>query len=520
MFLAGAVLLVAGCNKQGLYPRHKAGEEVKFGIYAYPETRTVYGADKEVDGKTVQAIDWVATDAIRIYSPQAACPTPRDGFHWADYIVTPTEGDASKGTISHEEGQGNGLAWSETDEHSFYAIYPSPSADDAEGLTDGTTGKFTCLIPNQQAFSETGNMHYAYMTAVAKDGAGITEDAVTLDFHPDFTAFEIKVRSAGNAIGLSKFELISEDGTALHGEYTVNLEGTQKYTCPAASTDPSVISMNLTGQTAGVGEEGELTFTVLALPQEFGKLRVKFTTSEGNSRSLALKYSESATQHTPNTYITFAPGKKHRIYGLALPNGELLISVGTAPWEDGGETTYTTIENVTTSFVSIRRVDDDNDFSTWDIPGTRIAIAPGVVETEEIEGVEITTNRPLYAARFDLATVSVGVPLKLHSSNPKIGFVTMTGGVYTATPVQDLEIRASADLDDEVLTTYYVVPAADATVGDMADITLLRTDLNVPIAYSHQDLPGSYDHTKVPFKVVSPADFQDNTKTQEILPQI
>ena len=517
--LAGAALLVAGCGKQGFLFTRIAGQEIKFGANARTETRTVYGEDRQESGKTIQAIDWIAADGdtqgdkIRIYSPEATRADANGGTeHWADYeIAAYVNGNHSVATLRNV--QSNGLAWGTADSYSFYSVYPSPAAEEENLTANGTSGKFAFTIPGaNQAFSEKGNMQYAYMTAVAKDGAGITGDKVNLEFHPDFSAFEISVRSAGAPIALQEFRLISE-ADALAGSYTVDLNAADKYDFSAA--DETFVSVNLKdGDSYKVAEtDKDLTFTVFTLPRDLNKLSVRFTTADGITRTLKLKKNDQ--------FINFTGGRKHRIYGLYLPNGELLISVGTKPWEDGGSQTYTTIENVTMQFNSVRRWDDDLDFSTWDIPGTYIAIAPGIQATETIDGVEVTTNRPLYTTPLTLETISVGVPLQLRSSNPHIGFVVLNGNVYSTPPAPTLDIPASTDLEDLKTTVYYVVPTADAQVGETADITLVRMDAaneGAPIAYSHEELPGSYDHTKVPFKVVSVADYSDNTKTQIIVP--
>lgn len=517
--LAGAALLVAGCGKQGFLFTRIAGQEIKFGANARTETRTVYGEDRQESGKTIQAIDWIAADGdtqgdkIRIYSPEATRANANGGTeHWADYeIAAYVNGNHSVATLRNV--QSNGLAWGTADSYSFYSVYPSPAAEEENLTANGTSGKFAFTIPGaNQAFSEKGNMQYAYMTAVAKDGAGITGDKVNLEFHPDFSAFEISVRSAGAPIALQEFRLISE-ADALAGSYTVDLNAADKYDFSAA--DETFVSVNLKdGDSYKVAEtDKDLTFTVFTLPRDLNKLSVRFTTADGITRTLKLKKNDQ--------FINFTGGRKHRIYGLYLPNGELLISVGTKPWEDGGSQTYTTIENVTMQFNSVRRWDDDLDFSTWDIPGTYIAIAPGIQATETIDGVEVTTNRPLYTTPLTLETISVGVPLQLRSSNPHIGFVVLNGNVFSTPPAPTLDIPASTDLEDLKTTVYYVVPTADAQVGETTDITLVRMDAaneGAPIAYSHEELPGSYDHTKVPFKVVSVADYSDNTKTQIIVP--
>ena len=84
----------------------------------------------------------------------------------------------------------------------------------------------------------------------------------------------------------------------------------------------NVITVNM-NHTAGADY---LTFTVLALPKDYDQLSVRFTTSQGLTRTLALKYSDTATSHTQGSYVKFAAGKKHRIYGLLLPTDEWKIT--------------------------------------------------------------------------------------------------------------------------------------------------------------------------------------------------
>ena len=518
--LTGAVLLVAGCDKQGIFSLRKAGEQVIFGISAQPETRTEYGSDKEVDGKTIQAIDWIVADEdtegdqIRIYSPEAVRENVSGGVeHWADYEISEyVDGDHSVAKIRNV--QDNGLAWTDASSYSFYAIYPAP-AEEEDHEPVGTTGKLTPAngIPNQQVFSEKGNMQYAYMTAAAKDGAGVDGNKVSLDFQPDFSAFEIKVKSVGEPIGLSKFELIS-DNKPLAGTYTIDYSGSSKaYTFAASDQKTITVNMN---HTAGTDY---LTFTVLALPKDYDQLSVRFTTSQGVTRSLALKYSDTATSHTPGSYVSFAAGKKHRIYGLALPNGELLVSVDTAPWDEGAESTYTTIEDASTLFDYQSTRLYLNGQPLW--RDTNIAIAPGyeTIHVDPDDPESATTNRPMYSPMFTLTTVSVGVELKLVSDNAAVGFVKLQNGVFTE-PAAELTIPASTITTEkpygtENVTSYFVVPMTGATAGTKANISLIRTDCGAPVAYTHQDLPGSTDHTKVRFQVISAADYQNNTISVE-----
>lgn len=541
---------------------------------------------------TWQSIDWTAGDEIRIYSDKAV---RRVGFesgaaadalyHWADYSLTNvtagtanTEAGWSSATLVNMSNDGtgdpydqekvgdayhvgNGLMWPDSDPAKFYAVYPrlrpiswipedegtaaDPPAEEDDPYQYallGVSGKFPLNIPDQQDFSVRGNLsEYGYMTAM---GSGKASDKnVTLEFSPAFTAFEISIRSEGDPIELSQFKLVSEDDSALYGHFTVKYDasGNRTFICDPANAEGTTgkeIVVNLSGQVAPSKTDAEtkdLTFTVLAMPQDFEKLRVEFTKKTGETSKLALREADVVTTSgtTPGDYVKFNKCVKHRIYGLFLPNGELLISVGTAPWLAGGEFEFKTIENVTTSFAQVKRFDVDGDYSTWDIPGTYIQIAQGIIDEEPVDPEDPTqgtkvTHRPLYSPMFILESVSVGIPLELRSDNPHFKFVTTNPedqqaslGTYTA-PKESLLIRASAEptvdgegkiIDDLVVTHYFVV-AEDASIGESANIRLIRTDKNVPVAYCHSLLPGSLDHTKVPFWVSSVSDY---TKNQQII---
>ena len=65
------------------------------------------------------------------------------------------------------------------------------------------------------------------------------------------------------------------------------------------------------------------------------------------------------------------------------------------------------------------------------------------------------------------------------------------------------------------MTSYFVVPMDGAAAGARAGISLIRMDCGKPVAYTHQNLPGSTDHTKVLFQVVTPADYTSNTVSVE-----
>lgn len=551
----GGLFLLAGCQKE-IFTRKGQVAEVPFGASSNSsnsKTRTEYGTFS--NGK--QEILWNDSDEIRVYSPTAARrvglesamanlepgqePDPSSLYFWADYGVIPFEDDKTQAKINNlsNDGQGNpydqsqvdyevgnGLAWvygQDSVKHTFYAIYPAPySAEGKNNTLNGCNGLFNLSIPSgNQAFSEMGNISsYGYMTAVSEPLKASPNAKVLLDFYPSFSAFEISIRSAAEAIALSEFKLISAN-EGLTGAYSVSYDanGNADYDCSGTGKE---ITVNLTGNSAPAASENkDLVFSVLALPRDYTSLTVQFTTITGVTRSLKLKYDDDYSDTSlAGKSIKFSGLKRHRIYGLVLPSGELLVSVGTAPWLAGGETEYKTIENVTSRFISYQRLNETGDDDDWSVPGNYIAIAQGRSTTERVDMEDPEsplTNVPLYSPMLTLETVNVGVPLQLRSSDPSIGFVTSVNSIWSATPTQTLDIPASADLEDVKTTTFFVVPIdGDGVVGKDAYITLVRNDdayRGVPIAYSHYYMPGTTDHTKVPFKVVSPSDYSTATTT-------
>lgn len=532
VFVLSGLSLATGCQKEGT--SGAGNKDVMFGAQAKNElaTRTAYGDYDNADSPTEQAINWINGDKIRIYSPSSVRRvayeqgTPADQcYHWADYEVVPKTETPSVGLLnnssdgnyinaSKEKGEvGNGLIWI-SDNSTFYGIYPTPDTYEGTGTAlDGVSGKFSLSLPSTQAYSEKGNMDYAYMVAAAENIPQGTNPL--LKFNPAYTAFEISVKSASEAVSLSKFELISETDNIV-GSYTAQAAGSgDTYTYP--SDGGKIITVDLSGKSAPASTASSpLVFTVFAMPKTVSGLSVRFTLANGVKRTLALNNNVTESQPT-GTPISFTGGKKHRIYGLFLPSSELMISVGTAPWSKGGEHTYTTIEDVTTFFISYNRYNATTPGSDSWAGNNYIAVAPGRSTDKDINiGTEdnprwVSSNVPLYSPMITLTTVSTGTGLILASDNPKVGLVTADAtGVYPLTPVQSITIPAST-LENPIHTVYFVVPTSDCPEGAVANITLVMEDLGTPIAWSHYDMPGTTDHTKVPYKVLSVEDYQNET---------
>ena len=355
--LAGAMaLLVAGmagvsCTKGGSL-NLLLRKSVRFSASMNTSgTRTAYSGEGTTgtDGLLVkERIDWKDGDLLRVYSPQAA---QSDGStHFADYAVqshetigTPGAQLTSRATVAVVEGTSE-LYWEESESgnvnHDFFAVYPSPTTP---GFTPGNTLEqdgvlfapetvgedevmtFTGVTPAAQTVTRKNatenvwlpDMRPAYMLATASSTqAAAAENGITLQFIPKFSAFEFTVSSGDNpTVKLTSFSLTATEGY-LTGAYKISQ-------ADFGITTEGIADANVTdgGKTITVdfGTEGitvtnvdPLTFAVLALPQRTSGLIISFTGDVIGTRTLELKM-------TDGTPISWAPYKKHRIYGLSFP---------------------------------------------------------------------------------------------------------------------------------------------------------------------------------------------------------
>ena len=308
ILLAGAGLLFAGCNKQnefgGKYSR-QAGAPVVFGVDSRSiETKTTYGDTETAGVKTIQAINWKAGDKIRVYSPQADRSAYGEDEHWADYTVTPNSSNASLGTLTTV--QPAGLSWGESGSYTFYSVYPAPAADEA-AVPDGANGTIALSMPATQLVSD--QMEYAFMTAAAEVTTTESDNAVELDFHPAFTAFEITL-TADEALELVNFALISSD-TPVAGDFTVSYSGTTaSYDCTGTGKRIDIADL---GSDAAIDQSTPFTFNVFCLPQTLQGLKLAFTIRKSGATGTETR---SLTLNDKNgNPVQFTGCRKHRISG-------------------------------------------------------------------------------------------------------------------------------------------------------------------------------------------------------------
>ena len=328
----GVMALLSGCQKEGWGGKGSL-KEVSFGATAHSsvDTRTEYMG---YNGGAYENIKWVDNDKIRIYSPDAARrvaveagEAPENCYYWADYQVVPISSNPTKGTLknlskdlSSASDEGNGLVWL-GESATFYGVYPVPAGQNGKG-PDVASGKVTFGIPSSQSFSTKGNMRDAYMTAKTTASEG---EQVSLNFFPDFTAFEISFRRQGQGpdVTLNSFTLGSAGNDIMAGDYTIDLSGANKTYDFTGASDKAITAVKRTGSSVVIPSETDspLVFTVFALPSDMKKLYLQFnTTTDGVDRTLTLHLKKN------NQYITFGACKKHRIYGLLLPTDEWKIT--------------------------------------------------------------------------------------------------------------------------------------------------------------------------------------------------
>lgn len=446
----GGMALLAGCQKEN-WGRKGSAKEVKFGAKAHSsvDTRTAY---MDYDGTSNhQNIKWLSSDKIRIYSPDAARrmaveagdeTTDNPYYYWADYQIVPNS-DPTTGTLKnlsndgatlnpnnsgYDQGEvgnsydvGNGLVWLNGNRATFYGVYPIPEGKNGTGA-GVADGKFTFMIPSTQTFNEKGNMNIAFMTAKTSASQG---ENVVLNFYPDFTAFEIslKCEDQESSVKLKSFTIGTHEtgsGDNLNGEYTVNLSGTKSYDLPidASSHGKTITSTPSSPVTIPAGDTADpLVFTVFALPRTLSNLYIQFNTvdTDGVEKSWKLDLTKKGDDNNFHP-IDFAACKKHRIYGLKLPNGwnfkYITLEGNVIDWKDVKESNLDTDNLPEASQFVVNGANNGRYYTSGD-------------QTEPVSGRNATTYRQYWLMKS-------GVPATV-----TFKIMAPEGGTYKVVPQGD-----------------------------------------------------------------------------------
>ena len=358
--LAGASFLLGACQEE-LVPENIVvpGDEIQFGANAYfengePQTRTEYG---EIVGDRIE-VRWVPEeDRVDIACPNAVGSTN------SEYKVA--------GTVSDETGNGVadissantlvrlssvGLQWSGSDEHVFYASYPSKNQIAAKlgsvlseneikelGLNE-KTGKLKGFLPLDQSPAElpagkttrggkTGwvvepDMTYAYMVERKTHTKGQNTN-IGLRFESQVTALEFEVLAGDFAQNVTQLPITilamqlyhnNNEQICGHFEYTYaetdDAEGTF---VPKSTNGYEKITQTFgNGLVVAPGEFVDATFFLL--PGQ--------TFSEDNSGELSLtviyKVGNNPNTKTATLKKEITPKKKYFFSNVQLPDVESL----------------------------------------------------------------------------------------------------------------------------------------------------------------------------------------------------
>ncbi len=340
--LLGALVLLGGCNKT---PFSHKGEQITFGTAAERmTTRTQYGADSE-DGKK-QAIDWIAGDKIRIISPEAAVTGNGSNLHWADYTVkTITSATDGTSTAAVENSNLNGLAWTDAETYSFYAVYPSTTPISMDEATYGQVSadfvKAAQTLPGTTTTKTVGegeaaitytvytpDIAQAVMTAAT---AGVKENdnkpQVVLHFKPAWTAIEFNLSSLDDDIDVTEVQLVAdaESSDYLAGPFTMTAGDAALSTVAVNTASASKTVTLSTGEGVTVTKTAGASFTMLLLPKaNTAALKLRLTSKEGEGTKTSVV---SLTQG--GAPFVLEPGRKYRINGLKAPGSSWKIFIAT-----------------------------------------------------------------------------------------------------------------------------------------------------------------------------------------------
>lgn len=239
LFSAMALTVMNGCTEEEFAQQDNnipKGNGIVFGANASyagnPQSRTEYGdyvIDETTGKKVSQAIEWLKTDHVDIYSP-----------------TSPNQNKVEYGITNVNNSQayllalGDGLQWDRTSStQDFYAIYPSKesmSNTAVKNVVSFENGVLKGYIPVNQTHTitkggETGwtakpNMDYLYMAAVQKGypvpASDAQDDGVSLHFVPLTTTLELTIKGPTQA-PIASINVFANDGDNIAGYFSCDL---------------------------------------------------------------------------------------------------------------------------------------------------------------------------------------------------------------------------------------------------------------------------------------------------------
>lgn len=241
LFSAMMLAAMSGCTEEEFVQKDNnipKGNGIVFGANASyagdPQSRTEYGDYVTGDNgeKVSQAIKWVDSDHVDIYSPTS--PSLKKVEYGITNINTTNKSQAYLLAL------GDGLQWDgASSTQDFYAIYPaieSMSNTAVKNVVSFENGVLKGYIPvNQQhtithntdgTWTAKPNMDYLYMAAVLKDypipSGDTQDDGVSLHFVPLTTTLELTIKGPTEA-PIASINVFASDGDNIAGYFSCDL---------------------------------------------------------------------------------------------------------------------------------------------------------------------------------------------------------------------------------------------------------------------------------------------------------
>lgn len=332
---------MSGCTDDELVdnPSIPTGKGIVFGASANyadeptrvggsaPSTRTEYGDYEYQDGKKVsQAINWLTTDKVEIYSPKSHT------IQQQQYGITNISSEKKNQAYLLSSGE-DGLHWdNSSSKQAFYAVYPSPASmsnDAVRNMVSFNNGVLTGYVPVNQAHTITKGgatgwtakpvMDYLYMSAVTDADVpadGAENDGVSLDFVPLTTTLEVTINGVDNSAPIVQMNVVAEDGENIAGSFTCDLvngskdeDGYPECQYVSSSTVRNMVTVNTyyndggTQRPMNLASGESVTFNVFLLPhKDLTNLRLRIVGLNTTGKNMTL-----AENTVP---ITLHPHKK------------------------------------------------------------------------------------------------------------------------------------------------------------------------------------------------------------------
>ena len=258
-------------------PFAETGDEVKFGLsLSDPKTKTVYGDETTVNGKSVFPIYWVEGDKVQVFSPQCL-----EGRRSAEYkVVLPSGVDKPYYAKDLTRTGEYGVQWGENPTADFYSLYPSGnytlSSDGsmAENITINSAQNIVVNGDNVKSDMEDCLM-YAKTTGVEKG------DTVKLHYDPISTVVMLTLKVAPNEQGtepdaftVQTISLTAD--TEIAGTFSLNIaKGTfgEFANGNAAKKITTRIVNNATGGFHTLGNNQSVTVPLFLAPAEYTSVK-------------------------------------------------------------------------------------------------------------------------------------------------------------------------------------------------------------------------------------------------------